>query len=147
MKTLNPYHIKQQLLWYVYWLRSVSMYWILDVFFTVFHSAVIAFNLTGWIWKKTRKIHLITVTITLLNWTALGYFYGWGYCFLTDWHYDVLAMRGINDLPTSYITFLIERVSGVRLENHLVILATVITFGFILIITYGGYVYRLWRRK
>jgi hypothetical protein len=83
-----------------------------DWFFVVFHSSLILFNLFGWIWKKTRKAHLITISLTLLSWGVLGIWYGWGYCPLTDWHWQVLEKLGKADLPNSYISYLLDRVLG-----------------------------------
>ncbi|MDH3880669.1 MAG: DUF2784 domain-containing protein, partial [Desulfobacteraceae bacterium] len=56
------------------------MYTFLDYFFIVFHGSLILFILTGWAWKRTRRIHLITISLTILSWFGLGIFYGWGYC-------------------------------------------------------------------
>ena len=32
----------------------------LNVLFFVAHNVLIAFNLVGWIWPRTRKLHLVT---------------------------------------------------------------------------------------
>ncbi|WP_026946889.1 DUF2784 domain-containing protein [Algoriphagus marincola] len=80
-----------------------------DWFFVIFHSVLILFNLFGWVWRKTRKAHLITISLTLLSWGFLGIWYGWGYCPLTDWHWQVLEKMGTEGLPNSYISYLLER--------------------------------------
>lgn len=85
------------------------MYEIINIFFLVFHAILILFNLFGWIWKPARKANLITLGLTGASWTFLGIFYGWGYCPLTDWHYQVLSKLGKTDLPTSYIQYLLEQ--------------------------------------
>ncbi len=85
------------------------MYEIINIFFLAFHALLILFNLFGWIWKPTRKANLITLGLTGASWTFLGIFYGWGYCPLTDWHYQVLFKLGKTDLPTSYIQYLLEQ--------------------------------------
>jgi len=70
-------------------------YRILDIFFVVFHTSVILFNLFGWIWRKTRKYNLILLVITGASWLILGLIVGTlGYCPLTDWHFDVLEKLG-----------------------------------------------------
>ena len=61
----------------------------LDVLLTVFHLTLTLFNLTGWILKKTRKLHLVVLMVTAASWFVLGIWYGWGYCPLTDWHWQV----------------------------------------------------------
>ncbi|WP_220463933.1 DUF2784 family protein [Adhaeribacter radiodurans] len=52
----------------------------LDALFTFIHLFIIGFNLSGWIWPATRKLHLIGVGITIFCWVILGIRYGWGYC-------------------------------------------------------------------
>ncbi|OHD12670.1 MAG: hypothetical protein A2Y41_14295 [Spirochaetes bacterium GWB1_36_13] len=89
------------------------MLYFLDIFFTFFHTAVVLFNLFGWLWKKTRKYHLILVFLTLFSWFFLGIWYGFGYCFCTDWHWQVREAMGYKDMPYSYIQFLAERLTGI----------------------------------
>ena len=93
---------------------------ILDVFFTVFHTCLVLFNLFGWIWKKTRLANLITLLLTAASWTILGFFYGWGYCPLTEWHFNVLRNLGYTQLPTSYLSFLFTRLTGLEIAQSLV---------------------------
>lgn len=81
-------------------------------FFYVFHTLLILFNLFGWIFPKTRKLNLITLLLTFASWFVLGIWKGWGYCFLTEWHYDVLRKLGETDLPSSYIAFLAKEFTG-----------------------------------
>ncbi len=85
------------------------MYELINIFFLVFHALLILFNLFGWIWKPLRKANLITLGLTGASWTFLGIFYGWGYCPLTDWHYQVLFKLGKTDLPASYIQYLLQQ--------------------------------------
>ena len=85
---------------------------IANIFFFVFHSALIIFNLFGWLFARTRKLNLISLLLTFGSWVLLGIWNGWGYCFLTDWHYEILMRLGQSDLPLSYIAFLVERITG-----------------------------------
>jgi len=85
---------------------------ILDLLFTLAHLIIIAFNLFGWIWKKTRKAHLIVVGITLASWFILGIWKGWGYCFLTDWHWRVKEKLGETGLPDSFIKYMADKITG-----------------------------------
>ena len=82
--------------------------------FQTFHIALILFNVFGWIPRRTARLNLITLVATGLSWTVLGAFYGLGYCPLTDWHYGVLERLGRDNLPVSYIAFLIEEIWSVR---------------------------------
>ena len=70
------------------------MYVLPDIFFVIFHSALIAFNLAGWIWRKTRKAHLVVLSLTMVSWFVAGIWYGFGYCPCTDWHWQVKKKLG-----------------------------------------------------
>lgn len=83
-----------------------------NYFFYAFHTVLIIFNLFGWIPARTRKLNLLTLLTTFVSWIILGFWKGWGYCFLTDWHYSVLRKLGEKDMPRSYIAFLVEKMSG-----------------------------------
>jgi hypothetical protein len=106
------------------------MIWhILDIFFVVFHTSIIFFNLFGWIWKKTRKFNLILLVLTGASWLFLGLIVGTlGYCPLTDWHFSVLNKLGISDLPSSYIKYLADRLTGLDLNPLLVDNVTLYSF-------------------
>jgi hypothetical protein len=91
-----------------------------NYFFYVFHTLLILVNLFGWIFPKTRKLNLITLLITFGSWGILGLWKGWGYCFLTDWHYAILRRLGETQLPSSYIAFLVEKLTGWLPETNLV---------------------------
>jgi hypothetical protein len=92
----------------------------LDIFFTLAHIILTLFNLTGWIWKRTRKAHLITLGLTLASWFVFGIWYGWGYCFLTDWHWDVKEKLGERNLPSSFIKYYADKISGKNFDPALV---------------------------
>ncbi|SHF12449.1 Protein of Unknown function [Arenibacter palladensis] len=85
---------------------------IANSFFYVFHTVLIIFNLFGWILKRTRKLNLITLLLTFGSWVLLGIWKGWGYCFLTHWHYEILGRLGEHNLPNSYIAFLVKKITG-----------------------------------
>ena len=56
----------------------------------------------------------------LFSWIVLGFWKGFGYCFLTDWHYDILRALGESDLPNSYISLLVKTLTGWLPNAHLV---------------------------
>ncbi|MFC2187967.1 DUF2784 domain-containing protein [Fulvivirgaceae bacterium LMO-SS25] len=97
----------------------------LNIFFFVFHTALILFNLFGWLFTKTRKLHFYSILLMLFSWLILGFWKGFGYCFLTDWHYQILRKLGERDLPGSYISFLVKTLTGWLPDNLLVDLVTV----------------------
>ncbi|WP_291786172.1 DUF2784 domain-containing protein [Cecembia sp.] len=87
-----------------------------DYFFMVFHSALILFNLFAWVWKPLRVWHLWTISLTFASWVVLGIWYGWGYCPLTDWHWEVLRQKGFENLPNSYISYLLQRILKIHIS-------------------------------
>jgi hypothetical protein len=105
----------------------------LDVAFIVFHGALVVFNLFGWIWRRTRRAHLFTISATLLSWTVLGLFFGFGYCPCTDWHWDVKRKLGETGLPNSYVKYYLDRITGLDLDpaviNAGVLATTLVAFG------------------
>jgi hypothetical protein len=105
------------------------IYHILDIFFVIFHSSLIIFNLFGWIWKKTRIANLITLILTGASWLFLGLIVGvLGYCPLTDWHFNVLYKLGKTDLPSSYVKYLADRITGLSFDTRMVDKVTLYAF-------------------
>lgn len=97
------------------------LYRLLDIFFVIFHTSLIIFNISGWVWKKTRLVNLITLGLTGASWLFLGLIVGTpGYCPLTDWHFTVLRKLGESDLPSSYIKYLADRLTGLDFDAKLV---------------------------
>lgn len=88
------------------------LYEVLDVLFVVFHGGLVAFNLTGWIWARTRRLHLAAIGLTVASWFGLGAVYGWGYCPCTDWHWDVKRRLGETGLPRSYVKYYLDAATG-----------------------------------
>lgn len=85
---------------------------LLDGLFTVLHLLIIGFNLLGWIWKETRIWHLVAVVITAASWFLLGIWYGWGYCLITDWQWQIKERLGETDLPASFIKYTLDQLTG-----------------------------------
>lgn len=112
------------------------IYRLLDIFFVVFHTALIVFNLTGWMWKKTRMANLITLLVTGASWLILGLITGTlGYCPLTDWHFRILYKLGKTGFPNSYIKYLTDRLTGMDISSAVVDKLTLIAFLAVLVIS------------
>lgn len=111
------------------------MYVLLDITFIAFHTALILFNLFGWIWQATRRWNLATLLLTAFSWFFLGIWYGFGYCLCTDWHWQVRRELGHTDIPNSYIKFLIELLTGIELSAMTVDIATAVLFFGALVIS------------
>ncbi len=101
---------------------------LLDIFFLIFHTILIFFNLFAWIFKKTRKLNFIILSLTGASWFILGIFYGIGYCPLTDWHFNILGKLGHVNLPDSYIKYIVDRLTGLNFNPGLVNNITLISF-------------------
>ena len=103
-------------------------YQFLNIFFIVFHTAFTLFNCVGWAFAKTRKLHLVTILLTVFSWFVLGIWFGWGYCACTDWHWQVREVLGYQDRSNSYIHFLLLKLTGKNFDQQLVERATLIIF-------------------
>lgn len=107
----------------------------LDLLLTITHLVVILFNMTGWIFPATRKIHFWVVVTTLASWGILGIWYGFGYCFLTDWQWSVKAKLGETGLPNSFIKYFADDITGKDFDAAMVDSVTAIVFLAIILIT------------
>ncbi len=104
------------------------MYQFLDKFFFAFHTLIIFFILLGWIWKKTRKLNLILQSLTAFSWFILGIWYGFGFCPSTEWHWQVRIKLGFYDMPSSYLKFFIDSLTGFKVNAQLIDMLTLIFF-------------------
>lgn len=119
------------------------MYPLLDLFFTLCHILLIGFNLLGWIWRRTRQWHLITILLTAASWFVLGIWFGIGYCPLTDWHWQVKRRLGETDLPNSFIKYALDNLLNANFEASLIDAITGAVFATVFIIS----VYLHWIKK
>ena len=120
------------------------LYQIADYFFTIFHLCIILFTLSGWIWKKTRRLHFILICVTLSSWFILGIWFGIGYCPITDWQWQVKERLGEQNLPASFIKYFADKISGRNIDADLVDFFTGIGFLFAII---AAVYFRFFKRK
>lgn len=104
------------------------MYKALNYFFIGSHILIILFTLFGWIPRKTRKLHLVLMFLIAFSWFVLGIWYGWGYCFWTDFHWMVQRKLAVQNMPNSYIKFLLDSLTGLNLDATLVDYGTAVCF-------------------
>lgn len=109
-------------------MENEIFYKIADTLFFAFHIALIIFNLFGWIPKRMRKWNLIALSLTAFSWFVLGFFYGFGYCFLTDWHWQIREKLGYSTDSNSYIHFLITGLTGISITENVVDIFTAVFF-------------------
>jgi hypothetical protein len=112
----------------------------LNHFYHAVHLAVIALSTFGWLWSRFHVLHVALLISILLSWGVAGIFYGFGYCFLTDWHWEVRRRLGIRDDPHSYTKLLFDAVTGREIAPFIVDFVTVI--GLVIGVT-GAF----WRRS
>lgn len=87
----------------------------LDWLLTALHVAVIVGFVVLWLPPATVRIHRWLVGLTAFSWLVIGYFFGFGYCFLTDWHWQIKRARGITDLPGSFLKYAGDYATGADL--------------------------------
>ncbi len=66
--------------------------------------------------------------LTAFSWFVLGFWFGWGYCICTDWHWTIREQLGYDDQSNSYIHFLILKTTGFNFRETLVDRITLIAF-------------------
>ena len=113
------------------------MYQFLNIFFFIFHTLLTLFNMFAWIPVRLRKWNLITLLLTAGSWFILGIWYGWGFCLCTEWHWQVREQLGYHDQSTSYIHFLVLKLTGADLDPVFVERATLAGFIIALILSIG----------
>ncbi|WP_026966814.1 DUF2784 domain-containing protein [Algoriphagus terrigena] len=107
---------------------------LLDYFFTALHLLIVGFNLLGWIWPATRRLHLWCVLLTAASWLGLGIWFGIGYCPLTDWQWQVKSKLGETDLPNSFIKYWVDKVAGIDSDPVLIDVITAIAFAIVFLL-------------
>jgi len=107
----------------------------LDIGFFIFHTALVLFNLLGWIWRKTRRWNLYTLLATAFSWFLMGIWFGVGYCLCTDWHFQIRRQLGYVDDSPTYIHLIVKMLTGANLDAGLVQTATAAGFVFALVMS------------
>lgn len=102
----------------------------LDILLTIVHLAIVGFNLFGWIPIVTRKAHFLSILLTAASWLLLGIWFGIGYCPFTDWQWQIKEKLGESNLPSNFIEYFAEKISGrdfdAQLVNNLIIVCFVL---------------------
>ena len=120
----------------------------LDILLTFFHLAIVIFNLFGWIPKATRKANFITIILTAASWFILGIWYGMGYCPVTEWQWDVKEQLGEQNLPSNFVEYMAEKITGHDFSSQLVSNVIAISFSLAMAATvYVNFLMPLLKRK
>lgn len=115
---------------------------VLDFLLTILHLVIIGFNLLGWIWPATRRFHFYLVMATVFSWVVLGFWYGFGYCPITDWQWQVKAKLGEQNLPNSFIKYFADKLTGLDISSALIDGITGVSFGLVVLVSCTLYVMR-----
>ena len=99
-----------------------------DSFLTVVHLSILLFNLFGWIWPSTRKMHLVVVLVTAFCWLVLGIWYGIGFCPVTHLQWEVKAALGETNLPNSFVTYCLYGIGLKMIPENAITWGTGISF-------------------
>lgn len=89
----------------------------LNILFFLFHTIILVFNLTGWMFRRTRTLHIVCLGATLFSWFVMGYWKGMGYCICTDWHFKIRREMGIQDSVHSYLQLIAKSFFGVEMDR------------------------------
>lgn len=81
---------------------------VLDWLLTALHLLVMSAFLLLWIWPSTRKLHLMLVCAVAVSWFGIGFWRGWGYCFITDLHWRIKHTLGDREASGSFIHYLVQ---------------------------------------
>ncbi|THU32977.1 DUF2784 domain-containing protein [Niastella caeni] len=101
---------------------------LVDALLTVLHLLIIGFNLFGWIFPATRKLHFIVIMLTAGSWFILGIWFGIGYCPITHWQWEVKEKLGEGNLPGSFITYFANKITGRQFTDDFVNKVTLVCF-------------------
>lgn len=99
-----------------------------DLLFSILHLLIIAFNLFGWAFKATRRLHFWFAMLTLGCWTLLGIWFGLGYCPITDWQWQLKEKMGEQQLPNSFIKYMLDHLTGTNINASLIDILTLLFF-------------------
>ena len=75
------------------------------------------------------------VAATVFCWIGLGFWFGFGYCPVTDWHWDIKSRLGETDLPNSFIKYMADKLTGLDISSGLIDGITAASFGLVVLVT------------
>ena len=67
--------------------------------------------------------------LTAASWFILGIWFGMGYCPLTDWQWNVKDKLGEQNLPSNFIEYFAEKISGTDFSAGFVNTSIGVCFG------------------
>lgn len=107
---------------------------LLDHLLLLFHALLILFVLFGWVFTGTRQAHLALTIVILFFWSVVGYFKGFGYCPLTNFHSWIKLKLGENPID-EYMKYLVDTIFNSDVNAGKIKKITETSFFAVLIIT------------
>ena len=89
-----------------------------NYFLNFFHFTFVLFIIFGWMFKESRFVNLMLFIFTFFSWFVLGRFFGYGYCFITDWHWKVKKKLGKHPLKGGYIKYILDSLTGKDFDSQ-----------------------------
>ena len=120
---------------------------VIDVLFFVFHTGLILFNLAGWAWPQTRRLHFLCIAATLFSWVVMGAFYGFGYCLCTDWQFEIRRRLGLPIFGHTYLQLIAQVFLGINLSQSASDLLAGGGLLFILVAMFAVWIRQRWQEK
>ena len=113
----------------------------LNFFYEALHLLVVFSNLLLWMFKKSRLFHFYLVNLTMFSWVGLGWWYGFGYCFLTQWHWEIKKECGeSSQLPNSFISYLLNEYFHFFPKSLYVDIVTAVSFILVFSLSWVFYI-------
>jgi hypothetical protein len=109
----------------------------LNIFFFIFQTVLVLFNILGWMWRRTRRWNLITLGAIAFSWFVMGFWRGIGYCLCTDWHMQVRRQLGYHDTAQTYIQLMSQTLTGLTPPTQLTETVTAIVFAISVVASVG----------
>jgi hypothetical protein len=91
---------------------------VLDKILDLSHLLLMSVILFGWMIRRFRNVHLIITLLTGISWLVYMPLYWFGYCIITEWHWQILSEMGMTNLPETYAQYIIERVTGLLIQKE-----------------------------
>ena len=113
-------------------IRYNPFWFFMNIFFHLVHISIIFFFLFGWTSDRTIVAHFILSVLILISWCGLGYFYGFGYCLVTDIQWKIKRRMGDEPYTKYYIKYMVDKVTGQQTSAQIINRITTYSFFVIL---------------
>ena len=116
-------------------MASMDTFKFMDILMHMSHIFLMLFILFAWFVSRWRVAHILVSLLTGLSWMLFVQSKGFGYCVLTDLHWQILRKLGETNLPETYLQYLYERLTGLSLQKRTGFIITLSCLSFSLILS------------